>query len=99
VSRPVKSAEARTKMLAVRIPPHLYERVAAYAERFGISLTDATILALYRGFGDQRGIVLHEMRGHFGKDGSFAAPRRAQSPAKADPLEPMPDPFDEATGS
>jgi hypothetical protein len=85
VTRPVKSAEARTKTLAVRLPPHLYDRVADYAKRFGISLTDATILALYRGFGDQRGVVLHR---------SFAAPRRHQVPAKADPLEPMPDPFD-----
>jgi hypothetical protein len=84
--RPVKSAEARTKMLAVRVPPHLYDRVADYAQRYGISLTDSAILALYRGFGDHRGIVLHK---------TYAAPRRAQQPARSDPCEPLSGPADE----
>ena len=73
-------------MLAVRVPPHLYDRVADYAQRFNISLTDATILALYRGFGDQRGI--QNVR-------SYAAPRRAQQPARSDPADPLPDPFED----
>lgn len=88
--------QPRTSMLAVRIPPHLRARIDDYAERYGISITDATMLALYRGFGDHRGqIVLDRFnRRKARREHSYAAPRRPQGPSRRDPLPPMPDPFD-----
>ncbi len=87
-----KGSQPRTVPLGVRIPQHLRDRLDDYAQRFGISLTDATILALYRGFGDQRGIQLR--RRHPDGTATVAAPRREQQPARRDPAEPLPDPFE-----
>ena len=83
-------------MLAIRIPPHLNARIEDYAQRFGITKTDAAILALYRGFGDQRGIKLTGRR-YRNADGSvsYVAPHRPQQPARSDPGEPLPDPFED----
>ena len=89
--------DPRTVMLAVRIPPHLRARIDDYAERYGMSITDATILALYRAFGDQRGqYVLDRLnRRKANRERSYAAPRRPQQPARRDPLPPLPDPWED----
>lgn len=89
----ISGQEARTVMLAVRIPPHLRARIENYGRTYGMSLTDATVLALYRAFGDHRGqFVLDKINRRKAKrERSYAAPRRPQQPARSDPCEPLPD--------
>jgi hypothetical protein len=93
----ITGQEPRTVPLSVRIPPHLRARIDDYAERYGMSVTDATVLALYRAFGDHRGqwVLDRFNRRKANRERSYAAPRRAQQPARSDPLDPLPDPFED----
>jgi hypothetical protein len=60
----------------------LRQRIDDYAGRHGITFTDSVILALQRGFGDQRGITLSRgQRGHLvtNADGTTTFGRSASS--------------------